>query len=156
MTDCDVDFDFAATIVVNGVAYAGGTYAVVDVIDMPRDLPCTLSIRGQLSLPASAKRVLVSALAEGNHAALNLRAIVGEGAQGADGFIALFEGGSLMWVAFFDFSNPFESVCICPPHVKAVNNLGELWSIPLSGLGSMLIEQNPCRKPENLSEREGV
>ena len=56
--------------------------------------------------------------------------IVGECGMGSDGFVAMQASevpDSLQWLAFFDFSNPFESVRLEKGFIKARNNIGEEW-----------------------------
>lgn len=56
--------------------------------------------------------------------------IVGECGMGSDGFVALQatdDPDSLQWLAFFDFSNPFESVSFAGDFVEVRNNIGEEW-----------------------------
>lgn len=50
--------------------------------------------------------------------------------MGPDGFLAVQENHrpkSLLWLAFFDFSHPFESVLVDHGVIRAFNNLDEEW-----------------------------
>lgn len=70
---------------------------------------------------------------EKSYADSNLRVFAGEASHGSDGFIAVAENttGLLLWLAFFDCSNPFEEISLENGVVTAVSNLGHVWHFPL-------------------------
>ena len=57
----------------------------------------------------------------------------GEGGIGSDGFVAVLRTSDrhLMWLAFFDDSNPFIKVSFLNGIVIAFSNLGDVWNFPL-------------------------
>jgi len=61
-------------------------------------------------------------------------AIGGEGSMGSDGFVALLRSSDQApkWIAFFDFSNPFEAIEIQGDQILATSSLGEQWAIPIN------------------------
>jgi hypothetical protein len=63
----------------------------------------------------------------------NIQVQVGEGALGSQGFVACLrnDSGEIMWIAFFDSSNPFEVVQVHDDRVLAKTNLGTWWQFPL-------------------------
>lgn len=118
--------------ILNGVVQAVGLVHLVHPVDAPRSLPMTLQQGGEAEMgvlseigwtrgiPADVRRDAET------HAVV----IVGECGMGSDGFVAMQatdDPDSLQWLAFFDFSNPFESVSLAGDFIKARNNLGEEW-----------------------------
>lgn len=69
-----------------------------------------------------------------------LRAVGGEGSSGGDGFVALLDGEQLRWIAFFDCSNPFDSVCLERERVVAKSSHGVCWIFPLDNPEAFAIE----------------
>lgn len=67
---------------------------------------------------------------------------VGEGSMGGDGFVAALEYSSkrLLWVAFFENSNPFVDVKIEGDLVLATNNHGTYWSFPVHDPSQLIID----------------
>jgi hypothetical protein len=60
-------------------------------------------------------------------------AVVGDGSWGSDGFVAVTSlANELMWIAFFDFSNPFLTVAFEREFLFARNSHGETWQFALS------------------------
>src|SRR5207244_13625753 len=55
----------------------------------------------------------------------NLCVFAGEGAHGSEGFVAVTQitAGQLVWLAYFDCSNPFEKVALEDGIVMPVSNL---------------------------------
>jgi hypothetical protein len=120
--------------ILNGVAEACGRVHLVRPVDPPRDLPMTLEeeknsptefaslsgVKWTTALPFDTLR----------DAGSRSVVIVGECGMGSDGFVAMQATearDSLQWIAFFDFSNPFESVGLEKSVIRARNNLGEEW-----------------------------
>ena len=59
-----------------------------------------------------------------------LVAVVGECGMGSEGFVAVQatkQPESLIWLATFDFSNPFESARLESGVLNVRNNMGEEW-----------------------------
>ena len=63
----------------------------------------------------------------------------GEGGQGADGFVAVsaIEDDRLLWVAFFDNSNPFVEIELTGSQIHAVTTLDDRWSFDLAQPGEV-------------------
>jgi hypothetical protein len=63
-----------------------------------------------------------------------LRAVAGEGGMGGDGFVALeaVPDGRLLWLAFFDDTNPFETIRFEDGFVAAATNLGREFRFPVA------------------------
>jgi hypothetical protein len=62
----------------------------------------------------------------------DLRVECGEGSHGPEGFVALSRrDGHLMWLAYFEHSNPFVTAAIEGGRINATSNLGHRWSFPI-------------------------
>ncbi len=61
------------------------------------------------------------------------RVSCGEGGWGGEGFVAVsrFEDDYLLWMAFFDVSNPFEKINVRENVISGVTNLGNTWRFPI-------------------------
>ncbi|MEO6994746.1 MAG: hypothetical protein ABI273_14150 [Lacunisphaera sp.] len=121
----------------NGVMLTNGMYYPVKPVDAPRKpLPMHLTYGECRMLPEISALGWASLIqtCEVKISGGNLKVIAGEGSMGADGFVALSaEDQSLRWVAFFDFSNPFERLYFDDANVIiAENNLGEAWRLSVS------------------------
>jgi len=70
---------------------------------------------------------------EQSYPKLNLLISCGGGSHGSEGFIAMTQitTSNLVWLAYFDCSNPFEKVSLSDGVVTAVSNLGHKWQLPL-------------------------
>jgi len=57
----------------------------------------------------------------------------GEGGYASEGFVAVESDKTkrLLWIAFFEESNPFTKVSIINDRIIAHNNLKEMWAFPL-------------------------
>ena len=75
-----------------------------------------------------------SILCEYEYDLMNIKAIGGEGDYGSDGFVAVINllTDELMWIAFFELSNPFNKIKIEEGFVLAYSTLNCLWRFPLS------------------------
>lgn len=73
-------------------------------------------------------------LAEAACAALGVQIVCGGGPLGADGFCAACRAADrhLLWLAFFQDSNPFEYVEVHEDAAFVVNNSQNVWRIPLT------------------------
>lgn len=56
----------------------------------------------------------------------------GEGGYGGDGFVCAAENNAVLWLAFFEYSNPFISVARDRAYIVANNNCGEKWRFPIA------------------------
>lgn len=128
----------------NGITVANGAHHPVKPIDAPRtQLPLRLGYSQAHPLPDTAllQWASVNLLCESQSLPLRLKIKAGEGSMGSDGVIALFdEADHLQWIAFFDFSNPFERVRFEGETVVAENNLGEKWRLPIEQPWAVTIE----------------
>lgn len=55
----------------------------------------------------------------------------GEGGYGSDGFVCVEKNGAVLWLAFFEYSNPFLNVARDDACVIAKNSCGENWRFSL-------------------------
>lgn len=127
--------------IVNGIVFPDGVVWPVQPADQPRPLPLSLIIMKEAETRLKEQTAWTGALpsVEATESNIGRKAIAGECGGGSDGFVALFESNSeeLIWVAFFDFSNPFEALSFDGDWVVARNNLGEIWRIPMAGSGAI-------------------
>lgn len=71
-----------------------------------------------------------------------IRLSCGEGGMGADGFVAVskIQDDHLIWIAFFDCSNPFIKVDIYENMVVGVTTLDNAWSFPFDTPEKVTVE----------------
>lgn len=128
----------------NGVILENGTYHSIKPVDAPRvHLPVRLESESsrQLSDLTSLQWAAVNMICETELVSSGLKVKAGEGSMGSDGVIALLDQAQrLRWIAFFDFSNPFESVCFEGSVIIAENNLNEKWFLPIEEPWKVRIE----------------
>lgn len=86
----------------------------------------------------------LSPLCQESYPDMNLRVYGGEGGHGSEGFIAVTQisTGHLLWLAYFDCSNPFERVSVTNGIVIGVSNLGDSWNFPLTQPDSFSVNAN--------------
>jgi hypothetical protein len=62
-----------------------------------------------------------------------LRLSCGEGSMGSDGYVAAVRipDEQLVWIAFFDCSNPFQEIKVINNEAVAVSTYGHTWNFPL-------------------------
>jgi hypothetical protein len=123
--------------VLNGGVLRSGRAHLIRPIDAPRILPLRLPSAGNADFGSLGELMWTHAgpYEPVMDASTGLVSIVGEGGMGADGFVAVQSGmapDTLLWLAFFDFSNPFESVRFEDGFLKARNNLDEEWHFDLA------------------------
>lgn len=145
MNDFIAKWEAGECPILNGVTLNGGQHYPIKPVDSPRNpLPMLLS-HGHPENLAKVDQLqwaFVNILCEATDAQTNLRASAGEGSMGGDGVIALFEStGVLRWVAFFDFSNPFERVRFDGPDLVAENNMGEAWRLALAQPWKIIVDE---------------
>ena len=121
--------------ILNGVTFIDGRHYAIRPIDAPREpLPIHLDFVGptQIENAETLPSAFLIPTCDASDIVSGLKVVAGECSSGVDGFIALLEStGLLRWVAFFDFSNPFERVRFEETDLVAENNLGEAWRLPL-------------------------
>lgn len=63
-----------------------------------------------------------------------LRIYCGEGSYGGDGFVAVesLDKEQIVWVAFFEDSNPFDKIILEENKLNVINNLKENWQFNLN------------------------
>lgn len=128
--------------IVNGIALPDDSVRTVPARGWSRATPTRLDICGNaIPVPDDVEWTDVSMLAKTVSPCCGYLAVAGECGMGGDGFMALIDERTALpeWIAFFDFSNPFEAVAINDTHVLASNNLGESWSVPRSATGTIEI-----------------
>jgi hypothetical protein len=71
----------------------------------------------------------------------------GEGANRNEGFISVesLENDSVVWLASFNNSSPFERVEIIGNTIYGVNNIGEIWAFAINDPSSASIVKNIWR-----------
>jgi len=126
--------------IVNGVVTSEGVIYRIDIPkkninptneeSFPRKSTTTLS---QLDEKGSLYWTTLFTMGETFSKERNIKVIYGEGGMGADGFIvtSTFDTDSLIWVAFFDYSNPFREVFFQENNLIAWSTLDEKWIFPL-------------------------
>jgi hypothetical protein len=135
---------------VNGIIHANG---IVTPIELDRSnqghhlrgrlvVGCTTNL-ADLKNSGSLEHTFHTEMCEVVDDLVRLRVVGGGAGMGGDGFVAVLRlpGDILEWIAFFDFANPFVSVQIINQSIKAVNNLGEEWSFPISAPERVAISQ---------------
>jgi hypothetical protein len=57
----------------------------------------------------------------------------GEGSDGSEGFVSVesLSDGKLIWLAYFQSSNPFEHACVEADTIIATTNRKQVWSFPI-------------------------
>jgi hypothetical protein len=122
---------------VNAVILANGRVHRFRPVDPPRIIPFLLKTEKEEELDFTAEIFWTSALPfdTASNPKTEMVAVAGECGMGSDGFIALQKNASrnsLLWIAFFDFSNPFESVRFEGDTLIARNNLDEEWRLKMA------------------------
>jgi hypothetical protein len=125
----------------NGLYFQDDTVAPLSIL-MPWET-ATKTVSVQVSNRATIDRVenikknettRIGSNGEQSYPDLNLRVIGGEASHGSEGFVAVTQMTTdrLVWLAYFNCSNPFETVSLVDGIVIAVSNLGHVWRLPLS------------------------
>ena len=125
----------------NGIYFADDTVAVLKIL-MPwenSEEAVSVSVAGSATLEQAEelrenKETHLAQLCEQANVGLDLRVVGGEGSHGSEGFIAVIELSTrhLVWLAYFDCSNPFEKVSLENGIVTAISNLRHAWHLPLT------------------------
>jgi hypothetical protein len=130
----------------NGITYSTGTHYPVEGIQSTRaHLP--LALRYATPYPLTDEVPLqwafITPLCEATRERDGFLVKGGEASMGGDGFVALLnERGALLWIGFFDFSNPFLRVAFDSNYIIADNNLQERWYFPVSEPWKIVVESN--------------
>lgn len=70
-----------------------------------------------------------------------IKVISGESDYGDDGFIAVIDcHDKLVWLAFFDCSNPFDDVSVDESLVYARSTNGTMWEFPISSPKDVVVK----------------
>lgn len=129
----------------NGISYACGKYYPINQATSPRrNLPINLEYGLPQELPdaTALQWAFINPLCEATNKRDGFLVKAGEASMGGDGFVALLnQGGLLLWVAFFDFSNPFIQVRFDDEYIVAENNLQEQWRISISRPWMIIIQR---------------
>ncbi len=137
--------------VMNGIMVSRGRLHLVRAIDPPRCLPMSLQLVKELDLATLFESDWTIAIpsARACDPISGMIAVGGECGMGSDGFVAVQSSDkpeSLLWLAFFDFSNPFDSVRFEEGFLKVTNNLLEEWSFSLTNPWQVKIRDISPRK----------
>lgn len=78
----------------------------------------------------------------------SIEIIVGEAGYGSDGFIGVIDLKSrkLIWLAFFDCSNPFDKVKVIKQEIYATSTLGYVWKFKIKNPIDCSVEYNNTTK----------
>ena len=127
--------------IINGILFASGRIAWINVdekfdggslyyaLDQPSETSITELIE-EGELQWTDLTILKELSSEGS----NLLVQIGEGAMGGDGFVATSDRASkkLLWLAFFENSNPFVDVEITDDVIQVQNNHSISWRFPIT------------------------
>ena len=131
----------------NGILFGNGLLQLIQV-DVAFDPSVTYQIRLGEKLDLRAKgghagfhSCLCSTMCRVVDSNANLEAIGGSGDYGSDGFVALvdFNSKSLIWVAYFDCSNPFETITFSNDLLIARSTMNHSWEFPLKHPESLVV-----------------
>ena len=61
----------------------------------------------------------------------NIKIFCGEGGYGGDGFVCATENDAVLWMAFFEYSNPFMKAEQDGGYLIVKNNCDEEWRFPI-------------------------
>jgi hypothetical protein len=134
--------------IVNGIMFADGSIQSIEPCDLPRS-PGTIQLvageQANLCLFAHLEPTGLIPLCRVEDKRKGIVVIGGEGGMGSDGFVAFTNSqNQILWMAFFEFSNPFVSVELRDEEIVAVNNLNEKWYFQVEN-PSMIRIENPRR-----------
>lgn len=131
--------------VLTGIFYPDDTVARLDVVEPYRaEGPSKIASHERIPLaklgPLSWTQLAeIARTTDVDH---NITVVAGEAGMGGDGFVAAMTAstGQLMWLAFFDCSNPFHAVAARMGSIAARSNLDVEWAFPV-------------RRPEEVTTR---
>lgn len=124
--------------IVNGVMFPDDRVYLVSVTSRPRQSPLVACSEETVSISsvfgdADVEFTELTGLFEAEYPDRGLVVACGEGGMGGDGFVAVLKSGNreLVWLAFFDASNPFIRASLAGDIVHAVSSLGHCWRFPV-------------------------
>ena len=143
MRDLEQAWQQGACPIVNGLLFPDGTVLPVNILPSRAGAP-TFEPRTTLkALDASAplEWTAIGVLAHAVSLDGSYSAVGGEGGMGSDGFVAVTLGPDkqLLWVAFFDHSNPFEEIRFDGEDVVARSNLGREYRFPVASPENLVV-----------------
>jgi hypothetical protein len=122
--------------ILTGIFYPDDTVTRLDVVDPRRaEGPSRITSRERVPFvnvgPSSWTQL--AELARTSDVDEDVTVVVGEAGMGGDGFVAAITAstGQLAWLAFFDCSNPFQSVAAKHGLIAARTNLDVEWTFPV-------------------------
>jgi hypothetical protein len=88
------------------------------------------------------KKTSLIQLCERSYPDANLCVYGGEGSWGSEGFVAVSKltTGELVWLAYFEYSNPFDEVELVGDNVLGVSTYDHVWKFPLSSPDSLSVD----------------
>jgi hypothetical protein len=134
--------------ILNGVIYGTGKTVSMYLPSVPREVNVLLDLkeieRGEIDSFLKKKpdfATSITQLGESFSNSNDLRASCGEGSFGADGYVALssINDDRLIWIIFFDDSNPFIEVIFSGANIKALTTLDTEWTIPIDTPERMVV-----------------
>ncbi len=125
---------------INGIVWGSGLMKLLD-IDFIHDSKGSIYVinavkemdAGELKKSGLLELTDIIQLAELFENEKGIRISCGEGGWGGEGFVAVsrIEGDYLIWIAFFDVSNPFVKISFHENEIFGVTNLGNTWKFPV-------------------------
>jgi len=135
--------------IINGIIYGNGKIKPLNItyVHDEKVPKYNISYGGEsadmwLADRGDVKWTYITQLFETHDEQSSMRISCGEGGMGADGYVALSKGedDALVWVAFFDRSNPFTEVRVSGATVYAKTTLDNVWQFPIAEPQSATIE----------------
>lgn len=134
--------------IINGVVYPSGDLTLLD-IQINWDLPIKYKVLGAFHTTVNdfvvKNDLYFSSCTITSHIVCNSESIeifAGEGSYGSDGFVAVADSGSkkLIWLAFFECSNPFIDLTIKGKVIYATSTLNCLWMFDIDNPSKVTIK----------------
>ncbi len=124
---------------VNGIIYPDGQIQLINVdVNWNRNKKYLLQLGGKTSIVELKRENTLSwndcaILSTENYVDNDIEILAGEGDYGSDGFIAVINSinHELIWLAFFDCSNPFSRTQLNGEKLYAWSTNGTLWQFNL-------------------------
>lgn len=144
---------------VNGIIYPSGRVVMVDIghgdgdhYDFIKE-SCNNSNLEEIKAKGDFDWVNICGTFRRDSENRELKVVCGEASWGSDGFVSLYSNVEkrLLWIAFFDNSNPFVEAEIDGSMVIARTNLDYLWSFPIDSPEDFVIEKARLKKYGNIS-----
>ncbi|WP_321279993.1 hypothetical protein [Marinifilum fragile] len=133
---------------INGITYSDGRVIPVKLIV---DWESPINYKIELEKESSIKKIAKNKGLRWNDCAVlsnltniekGIEIFAGEGDYGSDGFLAVINltNKKLKWIAFFDFSNPFNQLSLNGDVIYAVSTNNCIWKFPLNSPSQFTIE----------------